>query len=174
MFVNNNHPTERCVLVMDVGNTSIKWALFLKNDIIWRGRDHEIDDHAFEVHAVYFASVRDDSNNLLLLEEVGKRYPNANVLDLKVSAVACGVENAYSEPHRLGIDRWLGVLYVHSQYQGTVVVVDAGTAVKIDVVNSDGRHLGGYIAPSSDMMEKIVGLEYRADPIFRSGYDKYV
>lgn len=59
----------------------------------------------------------------------------------------CGVNNSYAEPQRLGVDRWLAVIAAHKQAPGAACVVDAGTAVTVDVVDAQGQHLGGLIAP---------------------------
>lgn len=63
------------------------------------------------------------------------------------SAEACGVSNAYPTPTNLGVDRWLAVIAAHHRGQGAACVVDAGTCLTLDVVDADGRHLGGLIAP---------------------------
>lgn len=64
------------------------------------------------------------------------------------TAAACGVRNAYSEPERLGVDRWLAVIAAHRRLRaGAACVVAAGTALTVDVVTATGQHLGGLIAP---------------------------
>ena len=55
------------------------------------------------------------------------------------------------EPERTGVDRVLNVAAAHEQVEGEVVVVDAGTAITIDVCNDAGDFLGGAIAPGVRM-----------------------
>ncbi|WP_191601877.1 type III pantothenate kinase [Marinomonas algicola] len=153
MFVSSKNPIDRYVLVVDAGNTVIKWVVFCKESIVWRGCDNDIEGQPFDIDCIYFASVRDDVSNTELLNTINKKYPNVVCVTLDVQKRECNVENAYDEPYRLGIDRWLGVLSVYHQFNSAVVIVDAGTAIKIDVVNGEGKHLGGYITPSSKMME---------------------
>lgn len=63
-----------------------------------------------------------------------------------------GVTNAYGDKSgSLGVDRWLALLAVAGSGQD-VCVVDAGTAVTLDVLRADGQHLGGYILPGIAMM----------------------
>ncbi len=62
-------------------------------------------------------------------------------------AQACGVNNAYSKPNTLGVDRWLAIIAAHHRGKGPACVVDAGTCLTLDVVDAKGRHLGGLIAP---------------------------
>ncbi|HMB73726.1 MAG TPA: type III pantothenate kinase [Gammaproteobacteria bacterium] len=59
----------------------------------------------------------------------------------------CGVVNAYEEPGRLGVDRWLALLGAASLVDGDCLIVDAGSAITLDLLRADGRHLGGAILP---------------------------
>ena len=54
---------------------------------------------------------------------------------------------ATDQPAETGIDRVVNALAAYTNLGGPVVVVDAGTATKIDAVTEDGRFLGGSIAP---------------------------
>jgi type III pantothenate kinase len=51
------------------------------------------------------------------------------------------------EPEKTGIDRVLAIAAAYEQVEGEVVVVDAGTAITVDVCNDAGEFLGGAIAP---------------------------
>ena len=63
-----------------------------------------------------------------------------------------GIEWAYTEPERLGIDRMAGMLGAHHLFPGqNVCVVDAGTCMTIDFLRADKKHLGGLIAPGLEM-----------------------
>lgn len=59
----------------------------------------------------------------------------------------CGLVNGYQEPRRLGVDRWLALLGAASLAGGDCLVVDAGSAITLDLLRADGRHLGGAILP---------------------------
>ncbi|MFT2110368.1 type III pantothenate kinase [Marinomonas sp. 2405UD68-3] len=156
MSVSKSTNSKPYILVVDAGNTSIKWSVFLGDDIVWRGRDKDIDTQCFDIKSVYFASVRGREANQILLDSIQDRYKKAVCTLLDVRSHACNVINAYDEPYRLGIDRWLGVLYAYHRYQSNVVIIDAGTAVKIDVIDKNGKHLGGYIAPGGRLMEQAL------------------
>jgi len=58
-----------------------------------------------------------------------------------------GLVNSYEEPQRMGVDRWLAMAGARGQGEGPFCVVDAGTAITVDQVDGDGRHLGGWIVP---------------------------
>ena len=145
------------VLVVDAGNTSIKFTAFEGEQILWvqRGDSCPVKT-GFTPDAIYFASVRSKEQSVLLHADIQAEFPHSDWYTLTSQAVACGVRNAYIEPERLGIDRWLGVIAAHHIMKGDVVVVDAGTAIKVDMVNKDGIHLGGYIAPGLAMMEEAL------------------
>ena len=60
---------------------------------------------------------------------------------------AQGLRNAYHEPERLGVDRWLAMLGAWTQAAQACVVADAGTALTVDLIDAQGQHQGGLIAP---------------------------
>lgn len=60
---------------------------------------------------------------------------------------------AYREPSRLGVDRFLAMLgTIEGEGEGPWLLVGVGTALAIDALGADGRHLGGRIAPSPELM----------------------
>ncbi len=65
-----------------------------------------------------------------------------------------GMHTRYDDPSRLGIDRWLAALAGCHLSRGAVCVVDAGTALTIDVVDQHGEHRGGLIAPGLALMAR--------------------
>lgn len=85
-----------------------------------------------------------------------------------------GMAVGYQEPWRLGADRWVAAVggFRHTGSRA-VVVVDAGTALTIDVVDATGRHRGGLIVPGPDMMVDALltrtrGIRVRAAGTARS------
>jgi type III pantothenate kinase len=70
------------------------------------------------------------------------------------SAAACGgVRNAYAEPWRLGVDRWVALIGARARYPGRALcIVTIGSALTIDLLGADGRHHGGCIVPGPRMM----------------------
>lgn len=55
------------------------------------------------------------------------------------------------EPARTGVDRVLNIAAAYEQMGTACVVVDAGTAITVDVCNDAGEFLGGAIAPGVAM-----------------------
>lgn len=68
------------------------------------------------------------------------------------SATAGGVQNAYAQPERLGVDRWVALIGARAATDSACLVVDAGTAITLDAMDPGGRHLGGQILPGLHLM----------------------
>ncbi len=85
--------------------------------------------------------------------------------ELKATAGACGVRNAYTHPAQLGIDRWAALVAAHNQYDGAVLLADCGTAVTLDYLGEGGRHIGGLIAPGLGLMREAVVNGTRLQPV---------
>lgn len=154
------------VLVVDAGNTSVKWAAFDNDELVFIARDiQQLDIGAqnnleqallsFKPESIYFSSVRHSEQEAYLKEFIAKQYPNVDCYELKSQGYACGVTNAYDDVSRLGVDRWLTVLAAFDAKQHTVVI-DAGTALKVEFIAADGQYQGGYIVPGQTMMEDML------------------
>ncbi|MBB3170170.1 type III pantothenate kinase [Simiduia aestuariiviva] len=84
---------------------------------------------------------------LALTEAFGIEVERAQVL-----AGWDGLECGYHSPDRLGVDRWLAALAARRRWPNRpLVVVDAGTALTVDVLRAD-RFEGGFIGPGMHMM----------------------
>ena len=72
---------------------------------------------------------------------------------VETPAAAYGVRVAYTEPHRLGVDRYVAMVGAHRSAPGHKLVVDAGTAMTLDILSTQGEHLGGYIVPGLGLQQ---------------------
>ena len=61
---------------------------------------------------------------------------------------ALGVRIAYAHPERLGVDRFLALLAAHARDDGPWLLVSVGSALTVDLLDAQGRHHGGLIAPT--------------------------
>lgn len=80
------------------------------------------------------------------------------------TAAACGIRNSYAEPERMGADRWVAMIAARVLTDRSCYVVDCGTAVTIDALAADGRHLGGVIIPGMRLMREALYRETRQIP----------
>lgn len=142
-------------VVVDIGNTRIKWARVEGGKLSSPGEALHVDDPeqalASLVRALPGEAGRIVATNVAG-KEMGSRFA-ALVCDhwgvhpelIEPVARQLGVTCAYAEPRRLGADRWVAVLAAHHLATGAACVIDAGTTVTLDTVDGDGRHLGGLI-----------------------------
>jgi type III pantothenate kinase len=150
------------ILLVDIGNTRIKWALF-------EGREMS-PSHA-EVHQAWTSEVA--KHRMLAALAKPTRVLIANVagpgiadvlkdaVQLQWSLVpefvqstreAAGVRNGYRIPEQLGVDRWLAAIAAYHLEKRAVCVASVGTALTVDCVDAQGLHLGGIIVPGPDLM----------------------
>jgi type III pantothenate kinase len=149
-------------LLIDVGNTRIKWARF---------EDGVLQPQSAAPHADWRVPTLAEtvlqrgarSDRVLVSNVSGPRMANivrealAQTWRIEAqfvvsTALAGGIRNAYPQPAKLGVDRWLAMIGGHALEHGAVCVVSVGTAMTIDGVDAGGRHLGGVIVPGPDLM----------------------
>jgi type III pantothenate kinase len=145
---------------MDVGNTRAKWRLCLGAEIIEAGalgRESAaiLPALAQPPSGLWVASVAGASLESAIRAEARSRW-NIEPWFARSTATACGLTNSYEQPQRMGVDRWLAMLAAWQQVGNAVCVVDAGSALTIDFVSQGGEHLGGYILPGLDSMERAL------------------
>jgi type III pantothenate kinase len=155
----------RCLQV-DVGNSGAKWRLLVAGAVRDRGLYREADvasrqallGCAEALDAIWVASVASDADNAVLAQLLGRRW-GLEVWFARSEAQTLGLRNSYAEPGRMGVDRWLAMLAARARRDGRLLVVDAGSALTIDLVAADGRHEGGYIIPGPLLMERALLLD---------------
>ena len=151
-------------LLLDLGNTRLKWALQTQPEG-WLARgalDWQEDmTAALELawtslprpDTLIAASVVDATREALVADVTGRLFARAPDW-LRTPASACGVRNAYAEPQRLGVDRFLAMVAAHADGHAACVLAGVGTALTLDALAADGRHLGGLIAPGPQLMRQ--------------------
>jgi len=85
-----------------------------------------------------------------LFESINDIVPGKLVVAQTASDL--GVRVSYDKPETYGIDRALAAYGAFYVFRKSCVVVDAGTAVTIDAIDSDGTVIGGYIFPGSEVL----------------------
>jgi type III pantothenate kinase len=102
----------------------------------------------------------------LVLAVAVELWPTIEVIPVKSEAHAFGVYNAYQQPEKLGVDRWLALVAVRNHYQLPACIVDCGTAITVDLIDAAGKHYGGLISPGLMLMKKSLaagtaGLQFQ-------------
>ena len=153
-------------LLLDLGNTRLKWALQASTHAwIARGAEPWSPDLPAKLQAAWSlgspvrqacgASVVDASREAEVAAAVGHAFGVATQW-LRTPAHGCGVRNAYAAPERLGIDRFLLMVAAYAAGHAPCVLASAGTALTLDALHADGRHLGGLIAPGVRLMQQAL------------------
>ncbi len=144
------------ILLLDIGNTRLRWALDAGGSFIGGGQMvHGGDPQALRLDELPLPATA--AGRIVASCVAGQAIRDAvadwaaahqQVCEWIVSpAAGHGVVNAYAEPHRLGSDRWAALVAVQRLAPGPACIVDAGTAITVDLLAAGGRHLGGYILP---------------------------
>jgi type III pantothenate kinase len=148
-------------VLVDVGNTRIKWASLEHGQLVRRGSAVHRDSLEAAIAALGAAlppAPRIVASNVAgeavaaKLAALAAARPGASLELVATSAERFGVRCAYPEPSRLGVDRWVAVLAAYHAARGAVCVMSAGTAVTFDAVDAGGAHLGGLILPSAGLI----------------------
>lgn len=146
------------VLLVDIGNSRIKWALDQDGGYAAQG-SHLLDEANQFANALgrLIKPVRIVVSNVA--GERGEQALEAAVSRwgivpewITASHQACGVRNCYAIPQMLGPDRWAALIAAHSLHAGGCLVVSLGTALTIDWLREDGDFAGGLIVPGRRLM----------------------
>ncbi len=82
---------------------------------------------------------------------------------------AFGIVTGYDRPRQLGVDRWLTLIATRRQFHGAACVAGCGTAVTVDGLSAEGRHLGGLILPGLTLMRRSLAQAATGLAAFRRG-----
>ncbi len=159
-------------LVLDIGNTRLKWGLYesasTRAQLLGHGAVYleQIDGlaegewqslpapTAMLGCAVAGQAVRRRAEEQLELWDLRPRW-------VVSSDAACGLRSSYEHPARLGSDRWAAMVGARARVLASgaprpALVVMVGTAVTVDAISADGCFLGGLILPGFGLMLKAL------------------
>ena len=126
-------------LLLDVGNTAIKWRLADADGL----RDtsgvaatgaslcESVKTH--EWNAIVLSSVAGEVADTALLTAL-KTVRSVPVWQARAESSCLGLVSCYAQPARMGADRWLAMLGARHASAGPLCVIDAGTAITLDLV----------------------------------------
>lgn len=156
MYSNTN-----ILMEIDCGNSSAKWRLVSKSDVVARGVFSYDNDFSIllgslplaveELAGCRVVSVAPETVRLSLEQSWGA-LSSAPIQFAVVEKECAGVRCGYDDVQQMGADRWSALLGATKLVEGACIVVDAGTALTVDVLDADYQHQGGYILPGLEMM----------------------
>ena len=144
-------------LVIDIGNSKIKVAVFELDRIIITTICEEFNFlqelkrilNEYAITRSIVSSVKDIKDEYL---EEFKKLPLLHTLN---TTTKLPFKNLYTTPSTLGNDRIaLAAAAVCSYPSKNSLVIDAGTCITYDFINSKNEYLGGAISPGIDMRYK--------------------
>ena len=152
------------ILDIDAGNTRIKWRVLDQGQVVARGDQltESIRQYASleitgagNIQRIRLCSVA-GSDIVKSLQNQLKTQFNCPLHLAQVTESAEGILCGYKDCQQLGVDRWLAVIAAYKKVTSSVIVVDAGSAVTIDIVDTEGAHQGGYIIPGLRLMHQAL------------------
>lgn len=144
-------------LIIDEGNTAFKLALYEQEELVQMKvfYPHERD----EIHS-FISDYLSQISNAIVSSVVneGLDLSRYNFIILILGAhTPLPIQNNYSTPHSLGKDRIANAVGAWGKNpKGNSLVIDLGTCIKYDLVNTNGEYLGGNISPGIEMRFKAL------------------
>lgn len=158
------------LLLVDAGNTRVKWALVdvAAADGAALGRWNAFGSvshaevgtlaqawQALPVARVLLSNVAGAAVRAALEDALRLSFPlETPAIDWFASVAArAGIRNSYRNPAQLGCDRFASMIGAHALFpQQALIVATCGTATTVDAVDSEGLFLGGMILPGLGLM----------------------
>jgi len=145
-------------LTIDIGNTFIKTLVFFDTAPVYRNVSRGLTSsyidrliREFPIEKTMVSSVVD--LNKTTLKNL-KRLPRFEIFS---RSTAIPIRNLYKTPQTLGNDRLANAIAGAFLFPGrNVLIIDVGTCIKYDFVNSKKEYLGGSISPGLDMRFKAM------------------
>ena len=161
-------------LVIDIGNTVAKLAVFDNEDMIEviRGSNHSLDClpmlcHKYPIKKAIIASV------ITLSNTIKRQLKKVNIPILELTyQTPIPIQNMYKTPETLGMDRLAAV--VGANYlcpDKNLLVIDAGTALTYEFIDAQGRYWGGNISPGIYIRFKTLNACCDKLPLIEKGGD---
>ena len=158
------------IVTIDIGNTRIKWGVHDAGRWLAQGALLTVDvAHLSEVAAENWPTsapiVACNVAGVGMETRIGAMFAGRVFHWLRAGANACGVQNTYEQPEKLGADRWAALIAAQGRPAGNRLVVCAGTATTADWLDADGLFRGGLILPGSDLMRSALATNTAQLPL---------
>ena len=141
-------------LLIDIGNTRIKWQQRDDKDILLTDSIlvEEFMDIDFSSNKSIDKVIVSNVNHSIVLDKLKEILSKFKCPIIETKSISNEyLINDYEDHKTLGIDRWLTALGAWKLYQRPLLVINAGTAITIDLVELDKEskpHFkGGMILP---------------------------
>ena len=151
------------ILIMDVGNTNIKTALFEGDEMkySWRistNRIYTSDEYGLILSGLFSHAglTMDCVDGIIMssvvptinytLEHMCKDYFGKAPMVI-APGIKTGINLKYENPRELGSDRIANAVAAQAEYGGPCIFIDFGTATTFGAIDASGAFAGGCICP---------------------------
>ncbi len=164
------------LLVVDAGNSRLKWGWYrsgeweefgqLENQRVPGQLATIWSQHPIQPQQIWVVNSAGEARMKELQHYCQLCWREASLQQIRTRPAWAGLNNGYLQPEQLGVDRWVAMVAAWQCYQEAFCVVDCGTAVTLDFVDTSGMHQGGMIFPRAG--ESLAQLLQRV-PHLRQG-----
>ena len=147
-------------LIIDIGNTCVKLVCFNEGKVVEEQRTDKDDAVALQSFCSRYPFSRGICSSV---SDISEEYSAAlsslpfSMMEFKSGITRVPIINKYNTPLTLGSDRLAAVVGANWLQPGRdVLVIDIGTCVTFDFINSIGEYLGGNISPGPTMRLKAL------------------
>jgi len=135
-------------LFVDIGNSAVKWRSY-GSEVFTKEIDQFSSKLLPKANSVWLSAVA----HLNIVEEIKAEFTSVNLV--KPSKRYGKLTLSYDDPSKFGIDRFLAMLGALEFFpESPLLVIDAGSAVTFDVIDSQGMHQGGLIMPGIKVLRE--------------------
>lgn len=149
------------ILLVDIGNSRTKFATMVGAELK-PGKAQENSESfnaMFEALAqpntVYVSCVGREALYESLVIWVEQQW-GCHTIRLHTQQRCGKVVNGYAQPERLGVDRWAALVAAYQLVKGAALVIDCGTVCTADLIDAEGRHLGGAMMPGRGLLQQAL------------------
>lgn len=147
-------------LIIDIGNTCVKLVCFNEGKVVEEQRTDKDDAVALQSFCSRYPFSRGICSSVSDISEEYSAVLSSlpfSMMEFKSGITRVPIINKYNTPLTLGSDRLAAVVGANWLQPGRdVLVIDIGTCVTFDFINSIGEYLGGNISPGPTMRLKAL------------------
>ena len=141
-------------LLIDIGNTRIKWQYRDEKNVI--SSNSVLVENFMDIDLTEIKSLKkvivSNVNHSVVLDKVKENLSHFDSLIIEVTSDSNEyLINDYTDQLTLGVDRWLTAMGAWKIYGEDLIVINAGTAITIDLIQIDQKRnahfSGGMILP---------------------------
>ncbi|MCY4159780.1 MAG: type III pantothenate kinase [Bacteroidetes bacterium] len=155
-------------LTIDIGNSALKAGLFLGDQLIQTSNLQAIEEVS-ELIATWNSKTPFEriglcsvvpQNSELVISKI-RQFGNVPIFEMN-SHSTLPLQVRYTPPESLGADRLAAACSAWHPGGISQIIIDAGTAITIDVVSADGVFMGGVIMPGPSLTRRALA-DYTAN-----------